>query len=88
MAVCDAQSRLNAVPGHLSIFRISDFTPEEMAQVNRAADRVRQALASCNGKTWHEALCAIHSALPDLMLGFKAQDQVIEICRKNRIVFL
>jgi hypothetical protein len=87
MAMFDAQARLNRIPGHLSIFRESDFTPEEMAEVNKAAERVRQTFEACNGKPWGDALRAIHSVLPDLWLGFKAQDQVIEICRKNRILF-
>ena len=52
-----------------------------------AADRLHQALVSCNGMPWGDVLLVIRSVLPDLWLGFKAQDQVIEICRKNGILF-
>lgn len=65
----------------------SDFTADELEQVQRAQMAVMDILLASNGKPWLQTLTAVKATLyPSLFIGFRLQDAIIKACKQCGIV--
>ena len=70
------------------IWRESDFTPADRLEIQRIAANVADVLKSADGRKWwgtsiddtDNVLHDVQAVCGGLVIGFKAQDEILETC--------
>ena len=84
LAVCMQQQA--AFNEHRMVWRLSEFTDYDIECVSTYENRLIRLFSGANGRLWSEIRTEIRRMAPDgFHFGFRAQDEVINICEKYGI---
>ena len=87
LALCEMQDRVREDSGR-TVFRESEFTEAEMASVREIAKQAENVLRAGNGLPWASVFQSLKKAVPHLFLSFCIQDEIIDTCKHNGVLFI
>lgn len=68
------------------VFSNEEFTMEDKEKIKNIAMRIEALLNRANGRYWDDVLSDIERICGmDFLLGFQAQDTILDTCRRNEI---